>query len=118
LSTRHHYENSHFLREDGTLDLTTIVQRTTKFLTAHGLQQNPGIQNICDINIYPKEYFNPYNFETGKIEITNKTVSIHHYMASWESKENKFRGKVYQLIYRMFGKKTAEAVRKIVGKKK
>ncbi len=112
------YEHSHFLKEDATLDLTTIVQRTTRLLTDHGLKQISGVQNICSINIYPKDYFNPIDMESGRRIITENTVSIHHYMASWESKKSRSKGKAYQLICRIFGKKTAEMVRKIVGKKK
>ena len=111
------YEEAHFLKADGTLDLTTIVQRTTKILKYHGLQQIGGIQTIDGINIYPKDYFNPIDMESGRLVITENTVSIHRFMASWESKNNRFRGKVYQIIYRIFGKKAAEAIRKIVGKK-
>ncbi len=111
------YEKSHFKNEDGTLDLTTIVERTTEILKAHGLKQIEGVQNVCDINIYPKDYFNPIDMDSGRLIITENTVSIHHYMASWETKENKFRGKVYKLIYRIFGKKGAQVIRKIVGKK-
>ncbi len=112
------YECSHFKKEDGTLDLTTIVERTTNFLNLHGLQQIPGIQTICGINIYPKDYFNPIDMSTGRLIITDNTVSIHHYMASWETKGNVFRGKVYRIINRIFGKKAADFIRKIVGKKK
>ena len=111
------YKEAHFLKADGTLDLPTIVQRTTKILKYHGLQQIGGILTIVGINIYPKDYFIPIDMESGRLVITENTVSIHRFMASWESKNNRFRGKIYQIIYRIFGKKTAEAIRKIVGKK-
>ena len=112
------YERSHFRLEDGSLDLTTVVHRTTRILNAHGLQQMDGIQRLCEISIYPKEYFNPIDMESGRLVTTAQTVSIHHYMASWESKKNLFRGKVYRVIYRVLGKKGAEFVRKILGRKK
>lgn len=112
------YEKSHFLKDDGSLDLTTIVERTTKILAAHGFQQTTGVQTICGINIYPKDYFNPIDMKSGRLIITDHTVSIHHYMASWESKGNLLRGKIYKLISRILGRNTAEFVRKIVGKKR
>ena len=111
------YEKSHFLKSDGTLDLTTIVHRTTRILELHDLQQKNCIQNICGINIYPKEYFNPIEMQSGKLVITDKTVSIHHYMASWVPAKEKFRGKVYHLIHRILGEKIAKFARKILGKK-
>ena len=111
------YERSHFLNTDGSLDLTTVVQRTTRILTLHGLRQVDSIQTIDEINIYPKDYFNPIDMESGRLVITENTVSIHHFMASWVSKNERFRGKVYNVIYRIFGKKVAKAIQRIVGRK-
>ena len=76
-----------------------------------------GIQEIEEIAIYPKDYFNPMDMDTGKIKLTSNTVSIHHYAASWVDKYSIFRGKVYQLITNLLGKTTAEKFRKLVGRK-
>ncbi len=111
------YAQSHFKKEDGSLDLTTIVQRTTGILKNHGLQTADKIQSVCGISIYPKDYFNPIDMESGRLIITDNTVSIHHFMASWETKKNVFRGKVYKFIYRIFGKKGAAFFRRILGRK-
>ena len=55
--------------------------------------------------------------ETGKLNITEDTYSIHRFAASWESPMNRFRGKVYFLLVRIFGENFAKKVRKILGKK-
>lgn len=112
------YEKSEFLKPDGTLDLTTIVERTTRVLKKHGLVDAKDVQTVGDINIYPPEYFCPIDMDTGKLNITDNTYSIHRFAGSWESKTNIFRGKVYRFINRYFGKKTADAIKKIVGKRK
>ena len=44
------------------------------------------IEKIDNIYIYPPEYFCPLNYDTGKMNITDKTLAIHHYTASWHSK--------------------------------
>lgn len=111
------YENSRFLKSDGSLDLTTIVDRTTKFLKKHGLADTNEIQCIAGVFVYPKEYFNPMDMASGELVITGNTRSIHHYAASWESKKNIFRGIVYRFIYRCFGEGAAEALRHLLGKK-
>ncbi len=111
------YEKSDFVKADGTYDLTTIVERTTKILKKHGLDESDKIQNVADINIYPSEYFCPIDMETGKLIITKNTYSIHRFSGSWEKKSNKFRGKVYKFINRYFGKKCADFVKSIFGKK-
>ena len=112
------YEKASFLNSDGSLNLTTIVTRTTTILKRYGLQNVNKIQTVAEINIYPKEFFCPIDLTTGKIEITPNTYSIHRYAGSWESKENLFRGRVYRFINRMFGKKVADTARKILGKRK
>jgi hypothetical protein len=83
------YDESNFIKADGTYDLTTIVERTTKILKKHGLSDIDKIQTIEEINIYPTEYFCPKSYETGKIVLTENTVCIHHFSASWISKIDK-----------------------------
>lgn len=112
------YHERHFKNEDGTLNLKTIVDYTTECLLTHGLQQENKIQEVAGIYIYPKDYFNPTDMQSGKVHITENTVSIHHYAASWVDGYSRFRGKVYQFIYQIFGKNVAVSLRKIVGRKK
>lgn len=112
------YEKSSFYKENGDINLYTVVERTTDLLKKHGLKETDEKQTVAQINIYPREYFSPINMETGKLEITENTYSIHHFAGSWESKKSKFRGKVYRFINRFFGKKCADFVRNIFGKKK
>lgn len=111
------YQNAHFLQEDGMLNLTTIVDYTTDILIEHGLKEGIDPQKIDDIIIYPKEYFNPMDMDSGKIRITSNTVSIHHYAASWVDDYSRFRGKLYQRITSIFGKNVAEKIRRVVGRK-
>lgn len=111
------YHERHFKNEDGSLNLKTVVEYTTECLRKHGLKDENQIQEVAGIYVYPKEYFNPCDMDTGKIIITDKTVSIHHYAASWVDDYSRFRGKVYHRICRILGKKNAECIRKLVGRK-
>lgn len=111
------YHSRHFLNEDGSFNLKTIVEYTTDSLRKHGLTDTDKIQFVAGISVYPKEYFNPMDMSSGRLVITQNTRSIHHYAASWESKKNIFRGKVYRFIYRYFGEGAAEALRRVFGKK-
>lgn len=112
------YEKSSFYHDDGSLNLYTIVQRTTDLLKKHGLQDTMEIQQVAGINIYPAEYFCPIDMRTGKLTVTKNTYSIHRYAGSWVSKQDIFRGKVYKAIYRIFGKEGAEFTQKLFGRKK
>ena len=111
------YEKSTFYNEDGSLNLYTIVQRTTDFLRIHGLKDTNEVQKVAGINIYPSEYFCPINMNTGKLVITPNTHSIHRYAASWVGWKDRFRGKVFFLIHRILGEKVAKQMRKIFGRK-
>ena len=77
------YSNRHFIKENGALDLTTIVQITTGVLLDNGLKARPGVMEIDGIRIYPKEYFCPIAYETGVSVVTSNTRTIHHFTASW-----------------------------------
>lgn len=84
------YDELHFLNNDGTFNLKTVVDYTTEILTIYGLNANNKISQIANINIYPYEYFCPINYNTGEITLTPNTHSIHHYSASWYSPTQRY----------------------------
>ena len=77
------YSELHFYKDDGTLNLTTIVEYTTNMLCKYGLRNTSDIQQCAGVWIYPKEYFCPKDYQTRKLTITTETVCIHHYDGSW-----------------------------------
>ena len=112
------YDKDHFINSDGTLNLQTVCERETKILKKYGLIQNGQRQFVQGTSIFPKEYFCPMDIYTNKVEITPNTYAIHHYAASWVKDKESLRGKVYRLIYRIFGEKNANKIRKCLKKKK
>lgn len=85
------YESLHFLNDDGSYNLKTVVQYTTELLCEHCLKNINQIQECAGVWIYPKEYFCPKDYETKKLTITNHTRTIHHYEASWQNAALKFK---------------------------
>lgn len=79
------YHSIHFVTKDGGQTMTTIVDHTTNILRNYGLINKNEIQNVAGIYLYPTEYFCPLNFNTGKLNITDRTYSVHHFQASWFS---------------------------------
>lgn len=77
------YEHSHFTNADGTSSYLTVVIRTTNTLKRHGLKDINTIQTINGINIYPCDFFCPLDYNTNELKITDNTISIHWYDASW-----------------------------------
>ncbi len=84
------YHTLHFLNKDGTFNETTVVKFTSNVLKKYGLSLKNEIQHVADIYVYPKEYFCPMDYITGKMNITDNTVSIHHYTSSWYDEEQSY----------------------------
>lgn len=107
-----YYQYQHFVNSEGNINTETVVTKVTRILIEEGLKNVSGIQNISGIYIYPKEYFNPLNNNTGKLEITENTHSIHWYSMSWMSKIQKIRSMITRPIHRIFGENILHKIRK------
>ena len=77
------YEKDRFLCDDGNYNLKTIVQRTTNILYEYGYRGSNTIEEVCNIWIYPSDFFCPYSQYTGKLSLTSNSRSIHHYDGTW-----------------------------------
>lgn len=91
------YEKLHF-KSNECLNLKTVVQYTTEVLLNHGLKNVQEIQHVAGITIYPAEYFCPLSYKTGKLKITERTYTIHHYNASWVSRKDKLKKKIQNIL--------------------
>ena len=97
------YNKSSFYNLAGEADIyNTVVVRVTNAMLNLGFIPSAEIQKINDITIYPKDYFNPIVYETGVLEITKNTKSIHWYDASWFPKGDKKIHLVEQKIRKKF----------------
>lgn len=90
------YLDAHFVKEDGTLDVTTNTLRIANKMRENGFVQNGEYQVYKDMHIFPVEYFCPRQ-TTGEVLINEHTYCDHHFMGTWD--DSKKRG----LIHRMIG---------------
>lgn len=88
---------------DGTKGTIGCPVLNTRGMIKLGMKKEKGIQKLQDVSLYPKEYFNPYESTTGKLQKTSNTVSIHWYGGSWLSPLNRIRSKILQPLHRIFG---------------
>lgn len=98
------YESLSFINEDDSLNTETIVSYTTNQLCKHGLINTDKIQDICGIKIYPMDYFCPMSYETGVINKTINTRTIHHYAKSWHGTKER----LFETVACLFGKRFAK----------
>lgn len=106
------YEDSHFIKDDGSYDLTTVVDRVTDILREKGLRDVPGIQEVAGVRIYPSEYFCPKDPINSRLILTENSYSIHHYDGSWTTNKQRFHKRISYLI----GPKATTALKKLVGR--
>lgn len=111
------YEKSHFKKKDGTLNLYTVVERTTNLLTKYGLKESLEVQKVGDITIYPAEFLSPASTMNGKPRMTENTYSIHYGAASWRNKSTIYYSALIKLLYRCLGEKGFALLRRIFGKR-
>ena len=94
-----YYDGKHFLKPDGKLDQTTNVEIITKYMVQTGLKLNNQYQDIKGlITLYANDYFCPKSLKDGKIYLTPRSVTIHHFNGSWQSPFQKFKEKIAKLI--------------------
>ena len=83
------YAEREFVQPDGSLDLTPSPVMNTEALVQMGLKKNNKKQVVAGVTIFPKEYFCPKDYRTGKLTVTDHTYAIHWFHASWMTPHQK-----------------------------
>ena len=83
------YQKLSFYNEDGSMNLIPSPQLNSIEFLKFGFQMNNQLQEIDGNILYPGDFFDPKNFGTGKLTISDNTYSIHHYDASWFDEDKK-----------------------------
>ena len=103
------YENMYFYDSEKKIISKNCPFYTTPIVKEEGFHfPIEKKQKINGIALYPDEYFNPYNWKTKKLNITKKTISIHHYSGLWMTgyeKKELYRKERNDNIERIFGKR-------------
>lgn len=87
------YENATFLKEDGSLDLTTNVQRLGAKMVEGGLLHERKIQYLPQwgLRVYTHDYFSPIT-STRVMRKSKNTYCIHRFAGSWvDGKKSRLR---------------------------
>lgn len=105
------YEDRSFIKQDGTLDMTTNVVRITNMAKELYGFVGDGMYQVFgdDINIYPYDYFSGFNGsglygDNSYYDITQNTCTIHEFASSWYPKHRQIYRKIrikYPIINRL-----------------
>lgn len=104
------YDQVSFLKEDGTPNLLASPYYTTQSLRQIGLKQENQDQQLPGMMVYASDVLCPKNFRTGKVSRTSRTVSIHHFTASWVDEKIKAEMAHQQKVKNVFGAKLGHYV--------
>lgn len=92
------YEDMEFTGPDGRQNTTTNVTYITETLMKYGLRLNNELQTVKGMTLLPKHVLCPKSYETGKIEMTEETLAIHHFASSWHGPKERIIAKLGQLF--------------------
>ena len=78
------YEDAQFVREDGTMDMTTNVQRLGRRMVQGGLLHDRDVQYLPQwgLRVYTHDYFSPIT-STRVMRKSKNTYCIHRFAGSW-----------------------------------
>lgn len=85
-----YYQDRHFIKEDGSFDLTTNVQFITAKMREQGFVQNGKEQDYKDLHVFPVEYFCPRK-TTGEYFRNENTYCEHLGLGSWAKKTENWK---------------------------
>lgn len=111
-----YYSHLNFIVGDGQFNTLAIVGITTLMLYKQGMIDTNSLQEVSGVWIYPRDYFNPFDDNTGKLIITENTRSIHWYTKTWMNKQNPLRKWIVRMIHRYFGNDSLSWLKRIVKK--
>jgi len=84
---RDDYGDEVFVLKNGELNLTPSPVYTTKVLANIGMNCDNTCQFVGDSVVFPSDYFSPLDFESGVLNKTNNTYSIHWFNMSWKEQD-------------------------------
>ena len=88
------YQNAHFIKEDGSFDLTTNTVRISSIMRGNGFIQDGKYSIYKDLHVFPTDFFCPRQ-TTGEFFLTENTYCDHHFMGTWnDNKREGWLGKV------------------------
>ena len=109
------YSDRQFVKPDGSYDFTPTPLYTTKCLQRRGLENRNADQRLSDgVTIYASDVLCPKSFGETKLHLTERTVSIHHFDATWLDGDLKRKHERSCRINKLFGEKLGFRIDRMV----
>lgn len=109
-----YYDSISFYDEEGKMRLTPNTDLLGELAMQFGMTPNGKYQELPGgIRIYPNEVFGGYNVYDMIYTITENTVLVHHYTASWRTFWEEIPVKSKKLFLKLFGVESYRFMRKL-----
>lgn len=106
------YLNEKFQKDDGSQNTVTNVIRLTNILEKKGLIRDNSRQKLTDnIEIYPIEYFSPYDYADCIMEKTENSYCAHLFFVSWLPFSQQIKKYIKTFFAKIIGRKGMEKIR-------
>jgi hypothetical protein len=100
------YETISFLLEDGSLNPYTMIPMVTDLLKERGLKGDGAVEQVAGVEIYPPDWFNPFDDATGRLRKTENTHTVHWFAKSWLPPESQWKVFLKRMTRRIVGVET------------
>ena len=97
------FEQIPFLTDNGNFNPYTMIPMVTDLLKERGLTGNGMVEQVAGVNIYPPDWFNPFDDATGRLRKTDNTRTIHWFAKSWLPSEPIWKTGTKRFLRRIFG---------------
>ena len=110
------YDKRTFVKENGKLDTMPNSQYIFNYLTnKYGFIYSPESQKLVNgLVVFTQDYFSPINYLTMKMQVTERTYTIHHYKGTWKSEKEREKDKIIGFITRIIGEKNRKKLKKLL----
>ncbi|MDE7430436.1 MAG: hypothetical protein K2N34_00725 [Lachnospiraceae bacterium] len=110
------WEKRELIREDGTLDTLSSGYVDTRVALDNGFTMNGQNQTVLGMNIYTYDYFHPYDYMSGRTEITDDTYAIHRFNGGWLDEDMRIVNQQSRMRYEsLYQRARREDTKSIVG---
>ena len=98
------YGDLPYLMENGERNPISMIPLVTDMLKQRGLKGDGFIEHVAGIDVYPPEWFNPFDDATGRLRKTENTKTIHWFAKSWLPEEPRWVVFVKRMVRRVLGR--------------
>lgn len=114
-----YYENRPFVKKDGSFDTCPLPKIMYNVLSNNYQYDERTSINISDLDskkiyLFDNEFLTAKSYQTGIINVTDNTFSIHHFAGSWHGKKELLYKKVEKIMGKRFARLCSKIYKKII----